>query len=160
MDCESTEFEKDLLRLTPELRRRAMSLSRNPASADDLVQETLLKAWQHRESFARGTNLAAWLMTILRNAFLSDMRRVKRGHDFRQRMDLREEAQPGRQEDALMLKQCSRAIGALPRHQRVPLLMVGMGLADYAETAAHCGCSVGTIKSRVSRARQALEVAL
>ncbi|MCB1352931.1 MAG: sigma-70 family RNA polymerase sigma factor [Rhodobacteraceae bacterium] len=150
------EFLSKVVALMPRLRNFAIGLCRDAVEADDLVQETVLRAIQSRRSFQTGSNLGAWMMTILRNCFLSDMRRSQRA-----RLALSQIVAPAgvlaaTQESALQLQEVARHIAGLPAAQRRPLLMIGVAEASYAEVAAHCGCSVGTVKSRVSRARQRL----
>lgn len=152
----SREFESGLLALIPQLRRRALNLSRDPSFADDLVQEALMRAWQNRSRFRMGSNLAAWMMTILRNCFLSDMRRMKRVRIAQERMIPQSAIAPDRADHMMRLRELSGDIASLPPEQRRPLLMVSIDAASYAETADRCGCSVGTVKSRVSRARRRL----
>jgi RNA polymerase sigma-70 factor (ECF subfamily) len=115
-----------------------------------------MRAWQSRERFRIGTNLAAWLMTILRNCFLSDMRRLKRVRLGQKQLEFDQQCQPANQEQALRLGEVASEIAKMPREQGQALLMVSLGTASYAEAAARCGCAEGTVKSRVSRARQRL----
>ncbi len=157
-DAELMDFRRDLVALAPILRRRAMSLSHDTALADDLVQETMLRAWSNRGRFRIGTNLAAWAMTILRNSFFSERRRS--GRAARAMLGLGEPealaAAPARQDHALELRELGEAVAQLPPAQRRVLLMVALGGSSYEEAATASGCSVGTVKSRVSRARSRL----
>lgn len=142
------------------LRRRALKLTGNEHRADDLVQTTLLKAWSNRDSFQAGTNLRAWLFTILRNTFFSELRKVRReveDADGAMANTLYEEP---RQDHALALKELIAAIARLPYAQRRPLVMTGVYGFSQLEAADACGCAVGTIKSRVSRGRAALNLIL
>ena len=134
-----------------------MSLTQNADKADDLVQETLVKAWDKHESFQPGTNLKAWLFTILRNEFYSQMR--KRGREVQDSdgiMTARLAVHPG-QHGQLDLKDFRGALEQLPEDQREAIILIGASGFSYEEAAEICGCAVGTIKSRVSRARTRLQ---
>lgn len=157
-DNELQQFRRDLVALSPVLRGRAMSLSRDPSVADDLVQETMLRAWSNRKRFQIGTNLAAWTMTILRNCFFSERRRSGRAARAMQSLGAPESlaSTPARQDHAIELREIGEAVAQLPPAQRRMLLMVALGGSSYQEAATACGCSVGTVKSRVSRARSRL----
>jgi RNA polymerase sigma-70 factor, ECF subfamily len=133
-----------------------MRLSRDAVAADDLVQETVLRAIQSHQSFRLGTNLGAWLMTILRNCFLTNIRRDRRGRMVLQQLPPTQDTIAGEQEHLIRLREVAAAIANLPEGQRRSLVMIGLEDASYAEAADRCGCSVGTIKSRVSRARKRL----
>lgn len=153
----SSGFKADLLAAIPGLRAFAMSLSQHADRADDLVQETLVKAWDKQASFQPGTNLKAWLFTILRNEFYSQMR--KRGREVQDSDGLMtarlavHPAQPGR----LDLADFRNALEQLPEDQREAIILIGASGFSYEEAAEICGCAVGTIKSRVSRARNRLQ---
>jgi len=150
------EFKAGLLELIPFLRAFARSLCGNPDIADDLAQETLVKAWQSRATFAPGTNLKAWLFTILRNQFYSDRRRAWRQAPWDQ--DAAERI-PGASEEqawAAELSDTARALSSLSDEQREALILVGAGGFSYEAAAQICNCAVGTVKSRVARARKTL----
>ena len=150
------DFKTELLALIPFLRAFARSLCGNPEMADDLAQETLVKAWQSRDTFIPGTNLKAWLFTILRNQFYSDRRRAWRQAPWDQESA---ERIPGSREDqgwAAELSDTARALRCLSDEQREALILVGAGGFSYEDAAAICHCAVGTVKSRVARARRAL----
>jgi RNA polymerase sigma-70 factor, ECF subfamily len=150
------EFKAGLLELIPFLRAFARSLCGNPDVADDLAQETLVKAWQSRATFAPGTNLKAWLFTILRNQFYSDRRRAWRQAPWDQ--DAAERI-PGASEEqswAAELSDTARALSSLSDEQREALILVGAGGFSYEAAAQICNCAVGTVKSRVARARKTL----
>src|SRR5579862_278604 len=150
------QFKAGLLELIPFLRAFARSLCGNPDVADDLVQETLVKAWQSRTSFSPGTNLKAWLFTILRNQFYSDRRRTWRQVPWDQ--DAAERI-PGASEEqswAAQLSDTARALSTLSDEQREALILVGAGGFSYEAAAQICNCAVGTVKSRVARARKTL----
>jgi RNA polymerase sigma-70 factor (ECF subfamily) len=153
---ENHDFKNELLGLVPFLRAFARSLTGNQESADDLAQETLVKAWQSRASFMPGTNLKAWLFTILRNQFYSDRRRAWRQAPWDQ--DAAERI-PGGGEDQIHSAELSdtvRALKHLSDEQREALILVGAGGFSYEDAAAICKCAVGTVKSRVARARKTL----
>ncbi|MBN9073736.1 MAG: RNA polymerase sigma factor [Rhizobiales bacterium] len=153
----SPRFKTDLIAAIPSLRAFAVSLSQNADRADDLVQETLVKAWDKHESFQLGTNLKAWLFTILRNEFYSQMR--KRGREVQDTdgaMTARLAVHPS-QHGKLDLKDFRSALEQLPEDQREAIILIGASGFSYEEAAEICGCAVGTIKSRVSRARTRLQ---
>lgn len=146
-------FHRQLAGMVPALRAFGRTLARNHDRADDLVQETLLKAWDKRDSFQAGTNLRAWLFTILRNAFYSEVRKRRREvEDVDGAMTARLAVRPA-QDHVMALRDFSLALATLPADQREALVLVGAAGFSYEEAAAVCGCAVGTIKSRVSRAR-------
>jgi RNA polymerase sigma-70 factor (ECF subfamily) len=156
MKPENPDFKTELLALVPFLRAFARSLTGSPEAADDLAQETLVKAWQSRSSFIPGTNLKAWLFTILRNQFYSDRRRAWRQAPWDQEAA---ERIPGGGEDQVHSAELSDTVRALHRlsdEQREALILVGAGGFSYEDAAAICKCAVGTVKSRVARARKAL----
>jgi len=151
------DFRADLIATIPSLRAFAISLSQNADRADDLVQETLVKAWDKQSSFQLGTNLKAWLFTILRNEFYSQMR--KRGREVQ---DSDGAITAGvatlpEQMGSLDLKDFRKALERLPEDQREAIILIGASGFSYEEAAEICGCAVGTIKSRVSRARSRLQ---
>ncbi len=149
-------FKRGLLELIPFLRAFARSLCGNPDAADDLAQETLVKAWQARGSFTAGTNLKAWLFTILRNQFYSDRRRAWRQAPWDQEAAERIPGSSGQQGWAAELSDTVRALTVLSDEQREALILVGAGGFSYEDAAKICNCAVGTVKSRVARARRAL----
>ncbi len=150
------QFKSDLLDLIPFLRAFARSLCGNQEMADDLAQETLVKAWQARSMFAPGTNLKAWLFTILRNQFYSDRRRAWRQAPWDQDAAERIPGSSAEQSWAAELSDTARALSQLSDEQREALILVGAGGFSYEDAAAICHCAVGTVKSRVARARKSL----
>lgn len=153
MTAPSPKLRTELTKAIPNLRAFAISLCGDPTRADDLVQETLLKAWGHLASFQEGTNLKAWLFTILRNQFFSEHR--KRRHEvedadghFSGRVMVRPE-----QLGHMDFEDFRAALQKLPTDQREALVLVGAEGFSYEEAANISGCAVGTIKSRVNRAR-------
>lgn len=153
---DSVKFKTELLALVPFLRAFARSLSGRHEGADDLAQETLVKAWQSRASFVPGTNLKAWLFTILRNQFYSDRRRAWRQMPWDDESAERIPGSNKEQSWAAELSDTARALKALPNEQREALILVGAGGFAYEDAARISGCAVGTVKSRVARARRAL----
>ena len=154
----SGEFRRLLLGAIPGLRAFAMSLSARPDRADDLVQETLMKAWKHQHAFESGTNLRAWLCTILRNEFYNQLRKRRREVEDADGAHSGSVAVPGSQESQLDMADMRRAIGQLPDDQREAVVLVGALGFSYDEAAEVCGVAVGTVKSRVSRARGKLAI--
>lgn len=155
-----TEFKDELARVIPHLRAFGRSLSGNRDLADDLVQETLLKAWAARQRFQAGTNMRAWTFIILRNLFLSQMRRARFKGEWDEISASKLLAAPASQDRHVELGDLQRALLHLPQPQREALILVGAGGFAYEEAAEICGCAVGTIKSRVARGRVALEALL
>jgi RNA polymerase sigma-70 factor (ECF subfamily) len=145
----------DLVAHIPRLRAFAISFCGNADRADDLVQETLVKAWNHQALFVEGTNLKAWLFTILRNVYFSQYR--KRKHevpDIDGFYSSTLAVAPGQTSHMEMIE-LRVALTHLPDNQREALLLGAVG-HSYAEVAEICGCAVGTVKSRVNRARRSL----
>ncbi|MEE2878435.1 MAG: sigma-70 family RNA polymerase sigma factor [Pseudomonadota bacterium] len=149
-------FKAELADLIPHLRAFARSLCGNATAADDLAQEAMLKAWKARESYQAGTNLKAWAFTILRNLFYSEKRRSWRRQQLDPEVAEATLVASDNTSSALDLLALRNALNFLPEDQREALVLVGAGGLSYEETAEICGCAVGTIKSRVSRARKAL----
>lgn len=150
------DFKSELLEAVPALRAFARSLSDRADLADDLAQETLLRAWANRKSFTPGTNLKAWLFTILRNAFYSGLRKSIREVEDPDEIYARNVAVPPSQEEGVDLDDLQRALERLPAEQCEALVLIGASGFSYEEAARICGCAIGTMKSRVSRARRAL----
>jgi RNA polymerase sigma-70 factor (ECF subfamily) len=146
-------FHTDLEAVLPSLRAFARSLARDPVLADDLTQEALLKAWAARDSFTEGTNLRAWLFTILRNAYFSQRRKSRREvEDAGDAMSARLATAPV-QDHHMAFLDFAAALDRLPAEQREVLVLIGAAGVSYEEAADICGCAIGTIKSRVNRAR-------
>ena len=154
------EFKIQLATVIPHLRAFGRSLSGSRDLADDLVQETLLKAWAARKRFQAGTNMRAWTFIILRNLFLSQMRRARFKGEWDDVTAAKILAAPASQDKHIELGDMQRALMHLPQPQREALILVGAGGFAYEEAADICGCAVGTIKSRVARGRVALEALL
>ncbi len=151
------EFKQQLAVVIPHLRAFGRSLSGNRDTADDLVQETLMKAWAARQRFQAGTNMRAWTFIILRNLYLSQMRRARFKGEWDDLVADRLLAAPASQDRHVELADMQRALMHLPQPQREALILVGAGGFAYEEAAEICGVAVGTIKSRVARGRVALE---
>ena len=153
---ETGEFHKQLVALVPKLRIQALALTRNRAAAEDLVQDAVANALAAQESFTPGTNFAAWMHRILRNRFISTLRKQRETTDIE---DLPSSAfaVSAAHEDRMVLKELSKALGRLPSDQREALFMVVLQGMSYEEVADATGCAVGTAKSRVFRARRQLQ---
>ena len=152
----TSSWRDEVVALIPALRAFAWSLSHNGSDADDLVQDTLIKAWTNREKFEPGTNLRAWMFTILRNTYYT--------HVLRRRREVRDETgeyaetlkTPPTQEWSVAMHALQVALQELPPEHREALILVGAAGLSYEEAAEICGCALGTIKSRVNRARARL----
>jgi RNA polymerase sigma-70 factor (ECF subfamily) len=151
------QFKRELLPLIPQLRAFARTLAGDPTAADDLAQDALMKAWDARASFEIGTNMKAWTFMILRNQFYSEKRRSWRQAQLDQETAERTLVAVDDPSAPLSLDELRQGLGMLPAEQREALILVGAGGFAYEEAAAICGCAVGTVKSRVSRARRALQ---
>lgn len=150
------DVEAELVGFIPDLRAFARTFHRDPSRADDLVQEAILKAWTNIEKFEAGTNLKAWLFTILRNTFLSEMRKKAREVEDADGKFAAQLANKPEQEAALEYDDFRRALAKLPDDQREALILVGASGFSYDQAAEICGCATGTVKSRVNRARKKL----
>ncbi|WP_113912463.1 RNA polymerase sigma factor [Roseovarius dicentrarchi] len=138
------------------MRAFALSLTRDMARADDLVQDTVVKAWTNIDKFTVGTNMRAWLFTILRNTFYSERRKAKREvADVDGAMTERMSVKPAH-DGHLALTDFRRAFEQLPAEQREALILVGAQGFAYEEAAKMCDCAVGTVKSRANRGRKRL----
>lgn len=150
------ELRDELLAAVPSLRAFAISLSGHVDRADDLVQDTLLRALANIDRFQRGTNLNAWLFTILRNLFHSQFRKRRREVEDPDGAYAARLASQPEQASHLDFQDFRTALAKLPADQREALLLVGASGFSYEEAAEICECAVGTIKSRVNRARNRL----
>jgi RNA polymerase sigma-70 factor (ECF subfamily) len=146
-------WRDDLVTLIPALRAFAWSLSRNRADADDLVQETLAKAWANRDRFRPHSNLRAWLFTILRNTFYTAAVRRRREVGDPGGLLAGSLSDEASQDWSVTVTTTRQALEALPLEHREALILVGGAGLTYEEAAEICNCPVGTIKSRVNRAR-------
>lgn len=143
----------ELLTHLPALRAFALSLTRNRATADDMVQDTVLKAWTNMDKFQVGTNMRAWLFTILRNNFYSGRRKMNRevadvDNTFSDTLSVKPD-----HDGRLQMLDFKAAFAQLPDEQREALALVGANGFSYEEAGNMCGVATGTIKSRVNRAR-------
>ena len=152
--------KRDLVTLIPRLRAFARSLCGDPTAADDLAQDAMLKAWDARASFQMGTNMKAWTFMILRNQFYSEKRRSWRQSQLDQDVAERTLLAVDDPEAPIALDELRLALRSLPDEQREALVLVGAGGFAYEEAAEICRCAVGTVKSRVSRARRAVQAGL
>ncbi|MCA8884493.1 MAG: RNA polymerase sigma factor [Rhodobacteraceae bacterium] len=147
---------EELVELLPSLRAFAMSLTRNRSAADDLVQDTVVKAWSNLDKFQTGTNLRAWLFTILRNTFYSGRRKRAREVEDGDGVLTGQLSEKPAHDGRLLLRDFRAAFDQLPDEQREALILVGASGFSYEEAAETCGCAVGTIKSRTNRGRARL----
>jgi RNA polymerase sigma-70 factor (ECF subfamily) len=145
-----------LVELIPRLRRYARALVGDRASADDLVQDTLERAWAKLHLYRHGTDLRAWLFTVMHNVHVNKVR-ATRGTDTLED-ELPELAQRASQGDALLVRDLDRAIAQLPTEQRAVLLLVTLEEMSYEEVARALGIPIGTVMSRLSRAREKLRL--
>ena len=145
-----------LVELIPRLRRYARALVGDRASADDLVQDTLERAWAKLHLYRRGTDLRAWLFTVMHNVHVNKVRATRVTDTLDD--DLPELAQRASQGDALLVRDLDRAIARLPAEQRAVLLLVTLEEMSYEEVARALGIPIGTVMSRLSRAREKLRM--
>jgi RNA polymerase sigma-70 factor, ECF subfamily len=150
----SAELREALLAHLPRLRALAIALCRNVDSADDLVQDTILRALANIDRFQPGTCMTAWLFTILRNLLRSQYRKRMREAEYDEENHIPKSAP--RQMDQLQIRELWRALQELPWEQQEALVLVAASNMSYADAARICGCAVGTVKSRVNRARARL----
>lgn len=146
----------ELVTHLPALRAFALSLTRNRATADDMIQDTVLKAWTNMDKFEPGTNMRAWLFTILRNNFYTSRRKLNRevadvDNVFSDTLSVKPD-----HDGRLQMTDFKAALNQLPDEQREALVLVGASGFAYEEAAEMCGVATGTIKSRVNRARAKL----
>ncbi|WP_244476665.1 sigma-70 family RNA polymerase sigma factor [Methylobacterium sp. Leaf469] len=144
----------------PRLRRFALVRTGNAAEADDMVQATLMRAWERRSQFEDGTNLVAWLFTILRNTHLNQRKRLRREVEDVDGAFAGALSSAPDQEHRMALFELQAALDDLPVEQRETLLLVTVDGLRHEDAAAILGCQVGTVNSRVSRARERLAIAL
>ena len=152
----TTSFHHQIIAIMPKLRVQALALTRNRAGAEDLVQDAVCNALSAQESFIPGTNFAAWMHRILRNRFISNLRKRRDTTDIDD-VPSSVFATDAPHEDRLALKELGKAMNRLPADQREALVMVVVHGMSYEALAEATGCAVGTAKSRVFRARRQLE---
>jgi RNA polymerase sigma factor (sigma-70 family) len=143
-----------LVELIPRLRRYARALVGDRATADDLVQDTLERAWAKLHLYRRGTDLRAWLFTVMHNVHVNRVRAARITDPLEDEMP--ELAQRAPQGDALLVRDLDRAITRLPAEQRAVLLLVTLEEMSYQQVAGALGIPIGTVMSRLSRARDKL----
>lgn len=147
---------EQIVEYLPEMRAFALSLTRNPSSADDLVQDAIIKAWKSFHQFQSDTNLRAWLFTIVRNTFYSDLRKKRREISHAEET-IAEPAATGHSSDPIIAAMdFEKAFATLPDEQREVLTLVGASGMSYEDAAVTCGVAIGTIKSRINRGRKRL----
>lgn len=149
---------KRLVELIPRLRRYARALVGDRASADDLVQDTLERAWAKLHLYRPGTDLRAWLFTVMHNVHVNRVRALRPADPLEDGMP--ELASPSREADRLVVRDLDRAIARLPADQRAVLLLVTLEEMRYDEVARTLGIPIGTVMSRLSRAREKLRAML
>lgn len=147
---------EELVTLIPSMRAFARSLTRDHSAADDLVQDSIVKAWSNFDKFKPGTNLRAWLFIILRNTFYSNMRKAKHEVQDVDGVFAGKLVQKPSQDAAMELQDFKRLFSTLPDDQREALILVGASGFSYEEAARICDCAIGTMKSRVNRGRRKL----
>ncbi|MFQ1702085.1 RNA polymerase sigma factor [Loktanella agnita] len=145
--------KEELVTHLPALRAFALSLTRNRATADDMMQDTVLKAWSNMDKFTPGTNMRAWLFTILRNNFYTSRRKLNRevadiDNVFSEKMSVKPD-----HDGRLQMRDFKTAFDRLPDEQREALILVGASGFSYEDAGVMCGVATGTMKSRVNRAR-------
>ena len=169
-------FEEDALQFAPHLYSAALRMTRNPSDAEDLVQETFLKAYRAYDTFEAGTNLKAWLYRILTNTFINKYRRESRRPDevdlgeledlyLYRRVGAEATADASRSPEDILLEglveaDIKAAVESLPEHFRIPVLLADLGGFSYKEIAEILDIPIGTVMSRLHRGRKALEKAL
>ena len=158
LELDEDQFREDLTALIPHLRAFSRSLCGNATLADDVAQDALMKAWKARDKFKPGSNLKAWTFTILRNQFYSIKRRSWRATSLEPEVAEQTIVANTDPEQSVHLNELRRGLDMLKDDQREALILVGASGLSYEEAAEICDCAVGTIKSRVSRARKSLEV--
>lgn len=155
-DQNALDFHEQLKTILPRLRIYALSLTRDRDAAEDLVHDTVVKALTGRHSFQPGTNLAAWLFRIQRNEFISGLRRRRPTVPVDTAI-AESLSHPPHQDSGLIMREFMSAFGKLAAAQREALLLAVLEGLPYEMIADHTGVSVGTVKSRISRARDTLE---
>jgi RNA polymerase sigma-70 factor, ECF subfamily len=149
----SCEFQDRLTGFLPKMRVWAIALTRNSSAADDLVQDVAIKTLMASESFEPGTNFSAWVHRIMLNHFISSVRKQREYNDLDQVAEVGIRAS---QEDRTDLRELSTAIQRLPEEQKEALHLIAVEERSYEEVSGATGCAIGTLKSRVHRARMQL----
>ena len=149
---------ESIVELIPRLRRYARALAGDRTAADDLVQDTLERAWSKLHLYRRGTDLRAWLFTVMHNVYVNQRRAARPGTPLDEEMP--ELSQPARESDNLVLRDLDAAIRRLPPDQREVLLLVALEDMSYSEAAGALEIPIGTVMSRLARAREKLRAML
>lgn len=152
----TSDFEREMIAQLPALRAFSRSLCGRRGVADDMVQNALVNAWRARERFEPGSNMKAWLFTIVRNEFYSHARRAWRETHWDAGQSEAIPSAPDEQQWSMELGDMARALRQLPATQREALILVAAGGMSYQDAAKICDVAIGTVKSRVARARAAL----
>ena len=155
-EVKQQQLRDKIVELLPNLRAFARTVSNDPSKADDLVHDTIVKALANLDSFEFGTNLQAWLFTILRNHYYTEVRKRRREVEDVDGVRASRLVSKPSQLDHLAVNDFKTALATLPDEQREALVLVGGSGFSYEKAAEICGCAVGTIKSRVNRARTRL----
>ena len=153
---EDAAFRRDLIKLIPYIRAFAISLCRDRSAGDDIAQEAVTRAWLKRHTFRPGTNLQAWVSTIVRRQFYTARHKAKREVTMEPGFAERTLQTNVNPTSRLELDDVRAAVNRLPAEQREALMLVVAGDLSYEQVAAVCSVPIGTIKSRVSRARATL----
>lgn len=154
--AEPMDPREELITHLPAMRAFATSLTRNAAAADDLVQDAVVKAWGNMDKFQPGTNLRAWLFTILRNTYYSLYRKRRREVEDPDGVMAGKLSEKPAHDGHLAMADFRVAFAKLTDEQREVLILIGAEGFSYEEAAVMCGCAVGTVKSRTNRARKRL----
>jgi RNA polymerase sigma-70 factor (ECF subfamily) len=150
------DIKDSIVELIPRLRRYARAMTGNSARADDLVQDTLERAWSRRHLWRRGSDLRAWLFTVMHNVFVNQLRQNREAHGHTPFEEDHESSAFAAPEQALELRDLARALELLPTEYREVVLLVGLEQMSYGEVAKVLGAPLGTIMSRLSRGRERL----
>lgn len=149
-------FRDQLVALLPSLRAFARGLCRHREMADDLAQDTMMRAWAARGSYTQGSNFRAWMFMIMRNQFYTTLRKNSRMTSLDPEVAERVLVSAPAQQDGIHVDDVAKALQKLPAEQREVLLLVGASGVSYEEAAQIIGCAMGTVKSRLARGRAAL----
>lgn len=152
----ANSFRDDLVTMIPHLRAFARSLAGSPDLADDLVQETVMRALRAQDQYQPNTNLKAWLFTILRNQYVTTMRRARFATSCLDDCPEAIVSVAASQHETLFMQDVQQALMRLTVEHREVLMLIGAAGISYEEAAQICGCPIGTVKSRLSRARREL----
>jgi RNA polymerase sigma-70 factor (ECF subfamily) len=158
--AQDRRFERELVQLIPQVRAFARTLCGDAAAADDLAQEAVAKAWAARSGYTLGTNMKAWLFMILRNQFYSEKRRSWRSSHLDPEVAANTLVAVDDPSAPIELDDVRRAVAMLPDEQREALILIGAAGLSYEEVSEIMGVAIGTIKSRVSRARDRIALLL